>query len=157
MNELIAARKRSGLSQSEAAQLIGISRRSYQSYENDEQKQRSYKFDYFVTLLNNESKLDEEHGILSFAAIKNTVSKILNKYDAKTCYLFGSYAKNKANPKSDVDLLIDTSVTGIHFYGLVEELRVALKKKVDLLDLNQVLINKELLSEILKDGIKIYG
>jgi hypothetical protein len=47
------------------------------------------------------------------------------------CYLFGSYAKGKAKPTSDVDFLISADVRGLEFYGLVEE--------------------------ILKDGIKIYG
>ena len=42
------------------------------------------------------------------------------------------------------------------FYGLVERLRNSLNKKVDVLDINQLVNNKELLNEILKDGIKIY-
>ena len=43
------------------------------------------------------------------------------------------------------------------FYGLVEELRENLKKKVDVLDQKQIKDNFELTNEILKDGIKIYG
>ena len=78
-------------------------------------------------------------------------------YEVKFCYLFGSYAKGKETPVSDVDLLISTDVKGLKFYGLVEELRVALKKKVDVLDINQLKDNLELTEEILKDGIKIYG
>ena len=71
--------------------------------------------------------------------------------------MFGSYAKNKATPKSDIDLLIDTEVTGLDFFGLIEELRQSLHKKIDLLKINQLNNNQELLKEILKDGIKIYG
>jgi predicted nucleotidyltransferase len=71
--------------------------------------------------------------------------------------LFGSYAKGKATPMSDVDLFVNTSVTGLKFFGLIEELREALKKKVDLLDRRQIEGNFELTNEILKDGIKIYG
>ena len=73
------------------------------------------------------------------------------------CYLFGSYAKEKATPASDVDLLISANVKGLKFYGLVEEIRAALHKKVDVLDMNQLKSNIELTEEILKDGIKIYG
>ena len=69
------------------------------------------------------------------------------------CYLFGSYAKGKAIPASDVDLLISTNVKGLKFYGLVEEIRTALHKKVDILNLNQLKDNIELTEEILKDGI----
>ena len=57
---------------------------------------------------------------------------------------------------SDVDLIVSTSITGLKFYGLVERLRVNLNKKVDVLDINQLVNNKDLLNEILKDGIKIY-
>ena len=75
----------------------------------------------------------------------------------KYAYLFGSYAKGRATGKSDVDILVSASVTGIEFFGLVEELRTELHKKVDVLDKNQLKGNLELTEEILKDGIKIYG
>ena len=73
------------------------------------------------------------------------------------CYLFGSYAKGKATEVSDVDLLISTSVSGMQFYDIVEALREGLKKKVDVLNLEQLRDNTELVNEILKDGVKIYG
>ena len=41
-------------------------------------------------------------------------------------------------------------------FSVVEELREALHKKVDALDLKQLDHNMDLLHEILKDGIKIY-
>ena len=56
-----------------------------------------------------------------------------------------------------MDLLVSVNVKGLKFYGLVEELRTALHKKVDVLDINQLKNNMELIQEILKDGIKIYG
>lgn len=73
------------------------------------------------------------------------------------CYLFGSYVKGTAIPTSDVDLLISANIKGLKFYGLVEEIRIALHKKVDVLDMNQLKENIELTEEIFKDGIKIYG
>ena len=71
--------------------------------------------------------------------------------------MFGSYAKGKATPISDIDLFINTEEKGLNFFGLVEDLRTNLKKKVDLLDQNQIKENFALMNEILKDGIKIYG
>ncbi len=56
-----------------------------------------------------------------------------------------------------MDLLISANVKGLKFYGLVEEIREALHKKVDVLEINQLKDNLELTQEILKDGIKIYG
>ena len=43
------------------------------------------------------------------------------------------------------------------FYGLAEELREALHKKVDLLNVDQLYNNPTLLNEILSKGEKIYG
>ena len=79
----------------------------------------------------------------------------MSKYKIKTCYLFGSYAKSKANPSSDVDLLIESDITGLDYYGLIEELRSNLHKKIDLLTLNSISNNAEMMYEILKDGIRI--
>ena len=101
--------------------------------------------------------VDEENGVLAIEKIKEICINVLSKYPVEYCYLFGSYAKGKATGKSDVDLLIYTSVTGIEFFGLVEELREKLKKKVDVLDQKQIVGNFELTNEILKDGLKIYG
>ena len=71
--------------------------------------------------------------------------------------MFGSYATGRETESSDIDLLVSTDVKGLKFYGLVEDLRTALQKKVDVLDMNQLKDNLELTGEILRDGIKIYG
>ena len=81
---------------------------------------------------------------------------MFSKYKVQYCYLFGSYAKGKAKEKSDLYLLVNTDVIGIQFYELIEALRENLKKKVDLLNQDQIKGNKDLVNEILKDGIKIY-
>lgn len=156
MENLKELRSRTNFSQLEAAKFFHVSLRSYRDYENNTAKQNSIKYKYFVDSLNKLLFVDEETGLITIDFIKETCSAIFKEYEVRSCYLFGSYAKGKENPKSDVDLLIDSDVTGIKFFGLVEKLRVALHKKVDLLDLNQVMKNKELLKEILKDGIKIY-
>jgi predicted nucleotidyltransferase len=56
-----------------------------------------------------------------------------------------------------VDLLISTSITGLKFFGLMEALRETMHKKVNVLDVGQLENNMELLHDILKDGVKIYG
>ena len=71
--------------------------------------------------------------------------------------MFGSYSTNEANESSDVDLLVSTKITGMDFFGLAEVLREKLHKKVDLLNVEQLSNNTELLNEVLKKGIKIYG
>ena len=157
MGELKELRTEKKLTQQQVADLIGISLRSYKSYENDEKKSDTLKYRYIVEKLAEVSPIDEEHGILEVEDIRQKCEKVFEKYEIEFCYLFGSYAKSKAKPSSDVDLLISSNVKGLRFYGLVEEIRIALHKKVDVLDLNQLNGNLELTREILRDGIKIYG
>ena len=83
--------------------------------------------------------------------------KPLSFTDSGYCYLFGSYAKGKASGSRDVDLLISAKVIGLKYDELVERLREALHKKVDMLDTKQLLKNEALLNEVLKEGIRIYG
>ena len=145
------------MTQQEVADLVGISLRSYKSYENDEEKQDTIKYKYIVEQLSKINYIDEETGILELEDIVRKCNEVFDKYEVSFCYLFGSYAKGKATQTSDVDLLISTNVKGLKFYGLVEEIRTALHKKVDVLDMNQLKENIELTEEIFKDGIKIYG
>ena len=156
-SELKKLRKENRFTQKQAADFFEMSLRSYITYENDETKYNSIKYKYMVEKLYQRSLVDEEHGILSIGDIKEKVSRILNDYDVDYCYLFGSYAKGTENQKSDIDLLISTKTSGLKFYGLVERLREELHKRIDLLNVNQLENNIELLNEILKEGIKIYG
>lgn len=150
-------RKEKKMTQQQVADLVGISLRSYKSYENEEGKIGSIKYNYIIEQLLKINFIDEEHGVLELADITKKCAVVFAQYDVNFCYLFGSYAKGKAIPTSDVDLLISANVTGLNFYGLVEELRTALRKKVDVLDMNQLKDNLQLTQEIFKDGIKIYG
>lgn len=146
-----------GLTQVECAKYLEVPFRTYCRYEAEENKKDTIKYKFMIQKLAEYGLIDEENGILTVDQIKEICEGILSKYEVSYCYLFGSYAKGKATPTSDVDLFINTNVTGLKFFGLVEELRTALKKKVDLLDQRQIENNFELTNEILKDGIKIYG
>lgn len=157
MSELKEMRITKKLTQEEASALLGVSLRSYKSYENDPSKKSTIKYKYLLDTLEKYNPIDEEHGILTFDDIKNACKTVLDDYSVKYCILFGSYAKGSATEKSDVDLLISTDVTGLRFFGIAERLRRELHKEVDLLDLRQLNNNEELLDEILKDGIKVYG
>ena len=150
-------RKKQKLTQSECAEYLGIPLRTYQNYETDIAKVNSIKYTYMIQKLETYGYIDETHGVLSIRDIKDICTDVFADYDVDYCYLFGSYAKNEATDRSDVDLLISTPVTGMIFYELVETLREGLKKKVDVLNREQLNNNPDLINEILKDGIKIYG
>ena len=155
--ELKAIRQSKGLTQEQAAKILGVSRRTYINYEGNESKLPAMKYAFLCRTLEEYGRIDEEHGILTLDQIKTICARVFEEYDVEYCYLFGSYAKGKATEQSDVDLLVAMPVNGMKFFGLVEMLREELKKKVDVLDLGQLNKNMELVQEILKDGIKIYG
>ena len=157
MKDLKSIRLDKKLTQQQAAGIVGISLRSYKSYENDLDKRGNLKYNYIYEKLSQINPIDEEHGIVDLEYISRKCAEIFDKYKINFCYLFGSYAKGKAKDDSDVDLLISTEIKGLKFFGLVEELRNSLQKKVDVIEVAGLKDNVELLEEILKDGIKIYG
>ena len=149
-----------GLSQQEAARIAGIPLRTYVRYESEEDYGDSLKRKMIMNELREECEITEEKGLLTVEKITEIVSGIIvDRFqdEVEFCYLFGSYAKGYAKEGSDVDLCVSTSLTGFRFAGLVEILRGALHKKVDVIRLDTLKNNVELLSEIMKDGIKIYG
>lgn len=156
MSSLKELRLQKGLTQKRASEIIGVSLRTYKSYENDDLKNNTAKYKYMVELLDRYVILDEEHGILSLQEIKVGCQSILKEYPVKYCILFGSYSQGTANGKSDVDLLVSAEATGLRFYGMAERLRNVLHKRVDLIDVRQLTKNHQLLDNILKDGIKVY-
>ena len=86
----------------------------------------------------------------------NTLKTILNTFEElEFAYLFGSYATDKADEFSDVDVaifvkqgynLFDTKLSIHH------KLEVALRKEVDIVVLNSIK-NFDLLNDILEDGV----
>lgn len=155
-NPLKELRISKNLTQVCVAKMLGVSLRSYKSYENDRTKENSVKYKYFIQTLQTYNPLDEDHGILTQKQIADGCAAVFREYPVKYCILFGSYAKGIAGESSDVDLLISADISGLRFFGLVEQLRKQLHKRVDVLDLKQLNNNTELTDEILKDGIRIY-
>jgi predicted nucleotidyltransferase len=131
--------------------------RTYIRYENEDKYIGSLKYEKLLDILEEKFQITEEKGIQKIETIIEVVNDIFKEYDIDFCYLFGSYAKGKQTEISDIDLCISGNVTGLAIFGLVEKLRVGLKKKIDLLRLSEIHNNEELLKEIMRDGIKIYG
>ncbi len=150
------ARINAHLTQAQAAEKLGVSLRSYKSYENDPQKQDTIKYRYMLEQMEEVRRIDEDHGLLNLDEIRGICAAVFADYPVSYCYLFGSYAKGNATGSSDVDLLVSGEVEGLRFYGLVEALRTAMRKRIDVLTPGQLLNNPAMLDEILRDGIRIY-
>ena len=147
-----------GLTQVEASNSIGVPLRTYKRYESNPDES-NLKYQKMVELLLNKYEINETKGVYTLNDLKPIILNIIEQYkdDISFCYLFGSYAKGYAKDESDIDICINTTLTGLKFVGFVESLHQALKKKVDVIRFNDLKDNLELINEIMKDGIKIYG
>ena len=155
MNELRKKRKEIGLTQEQVAKAIGVSRRTYQTYEETDNKNDTYN--QLVKALDEMGIFDGSNVILNVKMIKNRCAHIFAKYPGVKCaYLYGSYARGEATKDSDVDILVVCHGMGLSFFRMSAELEDALKKEVDLHTQNQIGDNKTFLENLLVDGIKIY-
>lgn len=157
---LLQIRNKYKISQALAASSVDVPLRTYIRYENNNDYGNSLKRESMIQKLINKYEITEEKGILSVETIKNELTSLFDseyKGQIEFCYLFGSYAKGYAKDNSDVNLCVSTSLTGLRFAGLIEAIRTVLHKRIDLIRFNNLENNLELVCEIMKDGIKIYG
>ena len=157
---LLDTRLQYGLTQNKAASLLNMPLRTYVRYEKDNNYGNEMKRSMMINTLISKYQITEDKGLLTIEQIKESLATIFEKeYKGKVdfCYLFGSYAKGYAKENSDVDLCVATQLTGLEFAGLSESIRKVLNKKIDLIRFSNLNDNFELVNEIMKDGIKIYG
>lgn len=95
--------------------------------------------------------------VYSISTIQSLLQPVFNAYKIKKAVLFGSYAKGTAKNNSDVDILVDSGLKGLEFFGLLEDVVTALNKNVDMLDTSQVIPDSLVDREIAKSGVLIYG
>ena len=149
-------RKEKGLTQQEAALIAGVSLESYKNHELGRSRIDSPLGKMIIEKIQSYERYGFEKGALPLGMIKEIVSKVFASKAIDFAIVFGSYAKGEANDHSDVDLLISGPITGLDFFSLGGELERALHKRVDIVRLEDISSNGELLSEVLKDGIRIY-
>ena len=89
--------------------------------------------------------------------IRQILYPVFRSYNVKKAVLFGSYAKGLAQEQSDVDILVDSGLKGLAFFGLLEDVVTSLDKNVDLLDSSQIKPFSQVDNEISQNGVVIYG
>ncbi len=85
--------------------------------------------------------------------LKPTLKK---RFQVETIDIFGSYARNQANEKSDIDLLVTYSTTNYDYFtiiGLKKYLRRKLGVKVDVV--SKEFLNRHIKDEVLKEAIPV--
>lgn len=95
--------------------------------------------------------------MLEIKTIKTKLDPVFSSYHVRSATLFGSYAKGLATEKSDVDLMVDSNLHGLQFFALVEDIREALDKEVDVFDVTHIDEGSRIQKEIYDTGVKIYG
>ena len=156
MNELRQKRKQLGLTQVQAANACGVSRRTYQTYE--EKPIMNATFEDIRKKLDELGVLDGSNYICNINFIKHVCKEVFSTMypEVKAAYLFGSYARGEATGKSDIDILVVIPPIGMKYYGIAVDLEERLHKKIDLHTHRQLLESEPFLEQVLKDGIKIY-
>jgi len=94
--------------------------------------------------------------ILTIEEISNKLNPILRNNGIEKAVLFGSYAKNQATFESDIDLVIDTEMTGLDFVGVMLDASDALGKNVDLIPRRSIDKTHNIYKNIESEGVIIY-
>lgn len=95
--------------------------------------------------------------VLTGEEIRSAVLPLLKKHRAEKAILFGSYARNEADSKSDIDLLI---IGGENFmptdvFCIADELYRSLAKNVDVYELCEINADSDFYKTIFTDGVQI--
>lgn len=95
--------------------------------------------------------------ILTGEEIRLVILPLLKKYRAEKAILFGSYSRDEADGKSDIDVLI---IGGEHFnptnvFSIADELYRSLGKAVDIYDISEINEGTEFYNIIFSEGIEI--
>ncbi len=96
--------------------------------------------------------------IYTIDEIKIELEKILKDKPVYQVILFGSYAKNQATKKSDVDLIIDTKskLKGFALLKIICEIQEKLQKEVDGFEKYEIMTGSQIEEEIKRTGVVVY-
>ena len=95
----------------------------------------------------------------SIEEIRELLYPLFNRIPVSKAILFGSYARNEATGKSDIDLFIDAGgrLKGLSFIGFCEEIEETVQKSVDIFEKDYLDPSSDLYRAIEMEGITIYG
>ena len=93
----------------------------------------------------------------TLSEIKTIVSRLARQYGAERIYLFGSYARGEATPKSDLDFRIDKGQLRSLFQlsGMQLALENGFQKDLDLLTTQ--MLTPQFLNDIRPEEVLIYA
>ena len=89
-------------------------------------------------------------------SISDALAPVFAAHRVRKAVLFGSYGKGTPKMDSDIDILVDSGLKGLDFVELIEDVREAVQKDIDLFDICHIDEGSPLHSEIRNTGVVIY-
>ena len=145
------------LTQEEAAQLVGLSLRTYQNYEYGSSTRDSFKINFIIKILKDYERITETKGILSLDEIKSAANDVLSNYKVNYAFLFGDYATSRISEESEIKLLISGNLEGLEKSFIISNLKGKLHKKIEIFIIEDLTSNISFINDILKCGIRIFS
>ncbi len=153
-------RENLGLTQIELSNILNIPVKTIRNWEQNIRIPSDYIVELIIdTILRQqreETLKNDDNYTPSFLTIKDKVQSVASLYNIDRVYLYGSYAKGKETPLSDIDLYMISEIDGLDYFGVIEDLRNSLNKKIDLLSNKTIHKDSEIEKEIKRTGILIY-
>lgn len=94
--------------------------------------------------------------VYTISQLQDQLTPVFRENGVRKATLFGSYSKGMATTASDIDLMVDSGLSGLHFFGLLEDVRECLQCDVDLIDASQIVPHSRIDQEIRRTGVVIY-
>lgn len=148
------------ITQKQLSELTDIPLRTIENWESGKRKPSPWVEKLIQAYLtqypkNDQGIITESLGTYTLNQIKEILLKVSQNQDISRLILFGSYAHQKANALSDIDIVVDGNISGLPYFGYLEDLANAFVKKVDLIHIKQIKKDSPLFQEIMK-GVIVY-
>ena len=88
--------------------------------------------------------------------MRERLAPVFRKNSVRKATVFGSYSKGTATLMSDIDLMVDSGLRGLAFFGLLEDINETLECEVDLIDVSQIIPDSRIDREIRRTEVVIY-
>lgn len=92
----------------------------------------------------------------SINEIKERLVPVFKSHNVRRVVLFGSASRGNSSAGSDLDIMVDSGLTGLSFFGLLEDVCSSVDCPVDLIDIQDIEPGSVIESEILRTGVTIY-
>lgn len=155
--DLRDVRKAKGLTQKEAAEIIGVPLESYKNHEMGRSNPSSPLGRLMLEKLCSYEPFTPDRGILPLNLLTEKVQEVVSGKNIDFVYLYGDYGASKAKAKSPVCLLLSCKPGYRLDTTIFHELEIALHKKVVLSYFGERDNDETLLREVLHHGVRIFA